>query len=159
MRVLIVDDEKTCAETLEHCLSRNGHQVHTATNGFEALSQITRLHPDVVLSNMAMPRMGGFELLEAIQERFPHIPVILMSNHVQRKNTMQALPEGVYGILHKPFKLKKLYAMLIQIEEQQAPNLAKQRPELRSRAAEQRLNGEQATPVSEKMNPCRWRKK
>ena len=78
-RVLLVDDEPILRDTWTKVLSELGYDVATAADGFDALAQLRCTIPDIVISDLNMPRMSGFELLKIMCVRFPGIPLIAMS--------------------------------------------------------------------------------
>jgi CheY-like chemotaxis protein len=78
-RILVVDDEPTVRETLAMMLRAAGYDVATAENGFEALLQLKRVLPEIIISDLNMPKMSGFELLSVIRRRFPTVAVIASS--------------------------------------------------------------------------------
>jgi CheY-like chemotaxis protein len=75
-RILVVDDEPSILTTSAAILSGKGYEVRTASGGFAALAELRRALPDLVISDLKMPHMSGFELLSVIRRRFPQIPVI-----------------------------------------------------------------------------------
>ncbi len=77
--VLLVDDESSVRESLGMLLSAAGYEVVAATNGFDALLQLKRTSPDVIISDLNMPEMSGFEFLSVVRRRFPQIPVVAIS--------------------------------------------------------------------------------
>ena len=77
--LLIVDDEPSVRESLLFVLTKAGYSVRAAEDGFSALIEIQKETPDIVLSDLNMPGMSGFELLSVVRRRFPAIPVIAMS--------------------------------------------------------------------------------
>lgn len=78
-RVLIVDDEKNLRLVFAELLQGQGYEVATAEDGFEALLKLKQLVPDVIVSDLNMPKMSGFELLSVVRRRFPTISVIASS--------------------------------------------------------------------------------
>jgi CheY-like chemotaxis protein len=78
-RVLIVDDDPLVLETFAATLRSFGFSVRTAENGFVALQILREALPDIILSDLRMPGMSGFELLSIVRRRFPHIPTIAIS--------------------------------------------------------------------------------
>jgi len=78
-RLLIVEDEPSIRESLSSALTEIGYPVRTAEDGFSALLEIRKQIPDMILSDLNMPGMSGFELLSVVRRRFPAIPVIAMS--------------------------------------------------------------------------------
>jgi len=79
LRLLVVDDEPSLRTSLSLVLRQLGYDVRSAGNGFAALSEVREEVPDILLSDLNMPGMSGFELLSVIRRRFPGIPVIAMS--------------------------------------------------------------------------------
>jgi CheY-like chemotaxis protein len=77
--LLIVDDEPVTRELLSQVLARRGHEVSSAQDGFTALQQIRAEPPDILLSDLNMPGMSGFELLSVVRRRIPGIYVIATS--------------------------------------------------------------------------------
>lgn len=78
-RILVVDDEPSIRETAKLLLGTKGYEVHVAEDGFAALVHLRRSLPDLIISDLRMPNMSGFELLSVVRRRFPHIPVIAIS--------------------------------------------------------------------------------
>ena len=78
-RVLVVDDEPTIRKSMAMFLTAAGYEVNTAEHGFDALSQLGSVTPDVIISDLNMPRMSGFEFLSVVRRRFPAIPVVAVS--------------------------------------------------------------------------------
>jgi predicted Zn finger-like uncharacterized protein len=78
-RVLVVDDEPIILETTKAILEGEGFAVRTAEDGFAALVTLRQTPPDVVISDLRMPNMSGFEFLAIVRRRFPHIAAIAIS--------------------------------------------------------------------------------
>jgi CheY-like chemotaxis protein len=78
-RVLVVDDDPLVLETTAAIVRSFGFSVRTAEDGFVALKILREVLPDIILSDLRMPRMSGFELLSIVRRRFPHIPTIAIS--------------------------------------------------------------------------------
>lgn len=90
-RILIVDDDSRLCETGKLLLESQGYEVHVAGDGFEALIALKRSLPDIIISDLSMPNMNGFELLSVVRRRFPTIPVIVISGEFAELT----LPESV----------------------------------------------------------------
>jgi CheY-like chemotaxis protein len=90
--ILVVDDEAVVRDTLALVLKSAGYDVSLATNGFDALLQLKRSLPAILLSDLNMPQMSGFELLSVVRRRFPQISVIAMSGAY---HSGDAVPGGV----------------------------------------------------------------
>jgi CheY-like chemotaxis protein len=78
-RILIADDEPSICTTVAMLLSDGGYEIASAQNGFDALLQIKNRVPDLIISDLNMPQMSGFEFLSVVRRRFPQILVIAMS--------------------------------------------------------------------------------
>lgn len=89
-RVLVVDDEEMIRTMSHAVLESEGFEVRSAQDGFAALAELRKSLPDVLISDLRMPNMSGFELLSVVRRRFPHLPVIAISGEF---NGIQ--PEGL----------------------------------------------------------------
>ena len=78
-RILVVEDDATVRHTISKLLSAQGYDVSIAVDGFDALLQLERTIPDLILSDLNMPQMSGFELLSVVRRRFPEILVVASS--------------------------------------------------------------------------------
>jgi CheY-like chemotaxis protein len=78
-RVLVVDDELSIRETTKALLESEGYEVLTAADGLDGLLALSKSLPDVIISDLHMPRMTGFEFLTIVRQRFPHIAIVAMS--------------------------------------------------------------------------------
>jgi len=78
-RVLLVDDEPDLLKTMKAILEANNFACRTAEDGFEALRQLRETAPDIIITDLRMPNMSGFELLAILGHRFPQIPVVVIS--------------------------------------------------------------------------------
>jgi len=91
LRILVVDDEPSLRASLSISLRELGYEVRSAADGFSALSEMRSTVPDILISDLNMPGMSGFELLSVVRRRFPAIPVIAMSGAFPDNK----LPDGV----------------------------------------------------------------
>jgi CheY-like chemotaxis protein len=82
-QILVVDDEPSIREVIALLLSSSGYDVSTAEDGFAALEQLSRSLPDVMVSDLNMPQMSGYELLSVVRRRFPQILSVAMSGSYQ----------------------------------------------------------------------------
>lgn len=81
--ILVVDDEQGVRECIETLLMSEGYDVATAEDGVGALLQIEGMQPDLIVSDLNMPRMSGFEFLPVVRLRFPQIAIVAMSGDYQ----------------------------------------------------------------------------
>lgn len=106
--VLVVDDEPKLCDLLASALGQNDIQVFTAGNGLHALTVLEREEIDLVISDWRMPGMDGPQLLAEIKQRFPHLPVIVMTAYSTVKNAVQSMRNGAYDYISKPFDIDEL---------------------------------------------------
>ena len=121
MRILLVEDGEEVSRTIARFLSARGHQLRVASDGCAALEQMEQWSPDVVLCDFQMPRMDGIEVLKAARQRWPAIPVMLMTADREIDTAIAAFRDGAYDFLKKPIKLEELLACLSRIEKGSQP--------------------------------------
>src|ERR1039457_2811938 len=78
-RILVVDDQYLIRETARQMLESGGYEVLTAVDGLDGLNALRKSLPDLIISDLNMPRMSGFEFLAVVRERFPHVATIAVS--------------------------------------------------------------------------------
>ena len=116
-RILAVDDEPNIVRLIEVNLTRHGYQVETASNGVQALEKIRASRPDLVVSDVMMPEMDGFELLSTIRRdpALESLPVIMLTAKAGDKDVMQGYSRGTDMYLTKPFNPAELLAFVKRI--------------------------------------------
>src|ERR1043166_2770438 len=100
-RILVVEDSPTQAEALRFLLEDSGFTVETASQGREALDVLGRSIADVVVTDLEMPLMNGLELVEAVREQFPSVPVVLVTAHGSETIASTALRKGAASYVPK----------------------------------------------------------
>jgi len=100
-RVLVVEDSPTQALAIRGMLEGAGYEVRAAGNGVEALQAMAAELPDLVLTDLQMPEMNGLELVEAIRERYPLVPSVLMTAQGSEEIAIQALQKGAASYVPK----------------------------------------------------------
>ena len=101
--VVVVDDDPYVLECVATLLSLSGFEVHPFSNGFDALADLKRLSPHVVLTDVNMPHITGIQLLEKIHEYDRDIPVILMTAYAELEMAVSAIKKGAFDFIVKPF--------------------------------------------------------
>ncbi len=101
IKVLMVDDEEQFRETTKKLLKRRGFETLLAGSGEEAIDKLEE-NPDVVILDIKMPGMDGHQALKEIKERFPDLPVIMLTGHGAMPSAREALVEGAFDYLSKP---------------------------------------------------------
>lgn len=110
--VLIVDDELAIRETMEEILNYDGYAVLKASSGAEALKLVEKTEPDVIMLDIKMPGMDGFEVLENLKTRGVPAPVIVISGHGTLETAVEAVKNGAYDYLEKPLDRSRLLVTL-----------------------------------------------
>ncbi len=116
-RVLIVDDEIGILESLRILLKGEGFQVTVAHGGRAGLDRLDDGEPDVVLTDVRMPDVTGLQVLGAVRQRYPECPVVLMTAQATLQSAMQAVNEGAFYYIQKPFRNDELLAILRRATE------------------------------------------
>ena len=115
--ILVVDDEQGILESLGILLRNAGFNTYTARGGRAGLEQLAQLQPDIVLTDVRMPDVGGVEILAAARQQNPDTPVILMTAQATLQSAMQAVNEGAFYYIQKPFRNDELVAILTRAAE------------------------------------------
>ena len=112
--VMIVDDSLTVRKISGRLLARHGYHVFTAKDGVDALEQLGEVMPDVMLLDIEMPRMDGFDLARNIRadKRLKHIPIIMITSRTADKHRKHAAEIGVNHYLGKPYDEEELLARI-----------------------------------------------
>jgi CheY-like chemotaxis protein len=109
---LVVDDDTAIRNLLETLLEDAGHTVDTAPNGWEGLMMLGHAAYDIVLLDYMMPGITGLTVLQHIQERYPSIPVVMLTGHTDCRLEAQAIAAGARACLYKPFNWVELEDIL-----------------------------------------------
>jgi putative nucleotidyltransferase with HDIG domain len=107
-RVLIVDDDHLVRDALRFALEDAGYDVWAVAHGADALAVLESQAVDIVLSDIFMPGMNGFELLKQIRQRRPDVPVILVTGFGNIEMARQALKEGATDFITKPYNVSEI---------------------------------------------------
>ena len=121
-KILVVDDEEDILNFLEMVLTEKGYEVVTAAGGHEALTRVQIERPDLVLLDVMMPQMDGWEVLKLLRvdEGTAQVPVAMLSARTEARDRVQGLQEGAIDYICKPFSLQELLGKIEAIFEQAA---------------------------------------
>jgi CheY-like chemotaxis protein len=102
-RILVAEDDRFLRKAAEMALKRQGYTVFTAADGEEALRSARSVLPDLILLDLIMPKLNGFDVLQALKTESPtaKIPVIVLSNLGQDRDVQQAMAAGAAAYLNK----------------------------------------------------------
>lgn len=112
--VLVVDDSITVRRVTQRLLQREGYRVSLAADGLQALERLQQERPTVVLSDIEMPRMDGFDLARNIRgdDRLKHLPIIMITSRIAEKHREHAMELGVNHYLGKPYSDEELLSLV-----------------------------------------------
>ncbi len=108
-KVLVVDDDPALLPLIEYTFAREGYEVHCASDGQEALRQFFTHRPDLVILDIMMPRMDGWETCRRIRE-VSEVPIVMLTAKGQDEDIIRGLEYGADDYLTKPFSIKVLLA-------------------------------------------------
>jgi DNA-binding NtrC family response regulator len=106
--LVIIDDNAGSLELLSEALSREGLRIITASDPEEGLEAVFREHPEIVLTDLVMPGIGGLEVLDRIVEFDPATDVIVMTAHYTSESAVEAIRRGAADYLNKPISIATL---------------------------------------------------
>ncbi|MBC7237024.1 MAG: response regulator transcription factor [Chloroflexi bacterium] len=110
-KLLLIDDDQTLIKALEIYLSRANYEVHSAYNGAEGLRKLYELKPDLVVLDVMMPQLDGWETCRRIRD-MSTVPIIMLTSKVQETDRIKGLRMGADDYVPKPFSLKELEARI-----------------------------------------------
>ena len=110
-RVLLIDDEVHIIMVLARRLEKDGYEVHTAGDGVRGLETAERVRPDVVVTDLQMPRLSGVEVAQQLAASMPEVPVLLLTARGYVLGDYD-IPQNVHECLPKPFSAREIVAKL-----------------------------------------------
>lgn len=116
-KILAVDDSISIRQMVSHTLKDAGYDVETANDGRDALAKVSGGKYDVVISDVNMPNMGGFELVKALREKpqYRFIPILMLTTETSTEKKQQGKSAGATGWLVKPFNPDTLLKTLKRV--------------------------------------------
>ena len=117
-KILLVDDANTARLMVKMILRQSGFEIVTANDGVEAVAQVEKEQPDLVLMDVIMPRMNGFEAVKEIRAKngFEDVPIIMVTTRGEEENVRRGFEHGCSDYLTKPINnvelLAKIYSFL-----------------------------------------------
>jgi two-component system, NtrC family, nitrogen regulation response regulator GlnG len=109
--VWVLDDDKSIRWVLEKSLTRSGLNTQSFDNGDDLLHRLEKERPDAIISDIRMPGINGLDLLSTVHERFPQLPVIIMTAHSDLDSAVSSYSRGAFEYLPKPFDIEEAVAM------------------------------------------------
>src|SRR5437667_12627167 len=111
-RILVVDDDASTRALFGELLQRWGYDVEQTSDGHNALKLISELHPDVIISDLVMPKLDGLALTRALREESPETPVIIITGKGSIDAAVEAVRQGVFDFVDKPLDPARLKVIL-----------------------------------------------
>ena len=111
-KVLLIDDDLVTLNLLKRYLTKDGFNVTTATDGIDALKKLNRIHPDIIVSDILMPNMDGFELLQILQTKpgYGGIPFVFLSGMTEKEDQLEGFRRGANDYICKPVEHEEFVA-------------------------------------------------
>jgi len=113
--ILVVDDEDALRTVLSSELMNEGYEVRTSSDGDEAITEIQKTPFDLVLLDIKMPRMNGFEVLKFIKESHPKTKVVMLTGFADLKNAIESKKLGADDFVSKPYDLVDLLTTIERV--------------------------------------------
>ncbi|MCI0475435.1 MAG: response regulator transcription factor [Anaerolineales bacterium] len=108
-RILVVDDDKTLVRLLREALSKADYDVITASNGIDALQELYAKQPDLILLDVMMPRMDGWETAQRIRQ-MSQVPIVMLTAKDEESDKLKGFAAGVDDYVTKPFSFAEIVA-------------------------------------------------
>jgi two-component system, sensor histidine kinase and response regulator len=118
--ILVIEDSPTQAEKLKYFLEKHNYQVRVASNGSVALAMVHKSKPELIISDVMMPEMDGFELCRRIksEERFKDVPVIILTSLADPQDVIRGLESGAENFVTKPYDEEYLLACIEHLKSE-----------------------------------------
>ena len=117
LKVLLVEDEKNLATLLKNAIGDSFYSFSLANDGVEGLERFLQINPDIVITDIMMPKMTGLEMAKQIRVKDKNVPIIILSAYSETDKFLDAIDIGVVKYLIKPFDPDELLEYIISIED------------------------------------------
>jgi DNA-binding NtrC family response regulator len=114
-RILVVDDEENARIGLSKLLEREGFEVESVSNGYEALNYLNQRQVNVIVTDINMPEMNGITFLKELNKNFPASNVIMITAYGGVESYIEAMNLGAFEYINKPVKIDELTSILKKI--------------------------------------------
>jgi len=117
LEILVVDDSVSVRQVVARLMENQGWKTQTAKDGVEALEKIRETKPDLIVLDIEMPRMNGYEFLNAMnaQQRFKNTPVVMLTSRATAKHREKAMSLGAKGFVVKPYKDEEFIDIVMRL--------------------------------------------
>jgi len=117
MKILVIDDEKPTLSMFRLFLTAYGYEVHTALSGEEGMAVFSRVHPEIVFTDIRMPGMDGLEVLRRVRNADPSCQIIIITGHGDIDRALDALDLDASDFINKPVERQALNSALVRAEK------------------------------------------
>ena len=117
LKILIVDDDKKLLSVLKTILVEEKHEVSVCNNGLEAINRCREQRFDLIITDLMMPGANGLEVLKETRKIYPDTIVILVTGFASLETAIQAIRDGAYDYITKPFKLEEIKILVNNVRE------------------------------------------
>jgi CheY-like chemotaxis protein len=116
-KIMVVEDSPATCAVVRKRLAKDGYDLHVVQNGFEALRDVEEVMPDLIISDINMPKLDGLKLCQAIQHRpeTKDIPFVFLSSQIDEKSIQKAAEIGAKHFFAKPFDLEAISQKVAEI--------------------------------------------
>lgn len=111
-KILLVEDDSTLSFIIEDALKREGFEPATAGNGEAGIRKYEEFHPDIVVADVMMPKMDGFEMVKLIRMKSPQLPVLFLTARTALDDVLHGFEIGANDYIRKPFQIAELVARI-----------------------------------------------
>ncbi|MBN2061216.1 MAG: response regulator [Deltaproteobacteria bacterium] len=115
MKILVVDDEKIILDSCKLILTASGFDVVLAKSADSALKVLETQTPDILLMDVKMPDRDGISLMGELKERFPKIPIVIMSGYMTQEVISESVKKGAIQVIAKPFTPDELVEVIQEV--------------------------------------------
>jgi len=122
-RLLLAEDDPAIAEPLTRALKQEGYEVEAVVDGGAALAATIKRKPDVLVLDIGLPVLDGFEVCRGVRELHPELPILMLTARDGELDTVAGLDAGADDYVTKPFRLAELLARLRAISRQSGPEI------------------------------------
>jgi DNA-binding NtrC family response regulator len=116
LKIMVLDDEPIVCKRLKPALEKQGYEVDTFTQSFEAMEQIKNIDYDIIVTDLKMKGVDGMQLLTEAKRRSPKTEVIVITGFATLETARQSFQKGVFDFIAKPFKLSEIQEVVKRAE-------------------------------------------
>ncbi|MFH1700878.1 MAG: response regulator [Candidatus Zixiibacteriota bacterium] len=110
--ILIVDDEQVVLDSVKKHLRKNNYNLITVLSAQEGLDLLDKSTPDIILTDLMMPDIDGLELMRIVKDKYPHLPIIMITGYATINTALQATQLGAFDYIAKPFTKSELISVV-----------------------------------------------